>query len=66
MRNVFGKPLGLVRGIMLETSRTFAAPAGGAERRVRLMSIANSIRAQIPPIHPEGYPFIGGFARWRA
>ena len=25
------------------------------------MSIANSIRAQIPPIHPEGYPFIGGF-----
>ena len=23
------------------------------------MSIANSIRAQIPPIHPEGYPFIG-------
>jgi phosphatidylserine decarboxylase len=27
-----------------------------------MMSIANSIRAQIPPIHPEGYPFIGGFA----
>src|SRR3954451_5389572 len=26
------------------------------------MSITNSIRAQIPPIHPEGYPFIGGFA----
>jgi phosphatidylserine decarboxylase len=26
------------------------------------MSVANSIRAQIPPIHPEGYPFIGGFA----
>ena len=26
------------------------------------MSIAHSIRAQIPPIHPEGYPFIGGFA----
>ena len=26
------------------------------------MSLANSIRAQIPPIHPEGYPFIGGFA----
>src|SRR3981189_324390 len=26
------------------------------------MSINNSIRAQIPPIHPEGYPFIGGFA----
>src|SRR4051812_36857430 len=24
------------------------------------MSIASSIRAQIPPIHPEGYPFIGG------
>ncbi len=26
------------------------------------MSIVNSIRGQIPPIHPEGYPFIGGFA----
>ena len=26
------------------------------------MSIANSIRGQIPPIHREGYPFIGGFA----
>jgi len=26
------------------------------------MSIANSIRGQIPPIHPEGYLFIGGFA----
>src|SRR3979409_846383 len=26
------------------------------------MSIANSIRAQIPPVHPEGYPFIGGFS----
>jgi phosphatidylserine decarboxylase len=26
------------------------------------MSISNSVRAQIPPIHPEGYPFIGAFA----
>jgi phosphatidylserine decarboxylase len=26
------------------------------------MSIVRSIRAQIPPVHPEGYPFIGGFA----
>ncbi|QUS39385.1 phosphatidylserine decarboxylase [Tardiphaga alba] len=26
------------------------------------MSIANSIRGQIPPIHREGYPFIGIFA----
>ncbi|WP_458756437.1 phosphatidylserine decarboxylase [Afipia sp. TerB] len=26
------------------------------------MSIATSIRAQIPPIHQEGYPFIGAFA----
>lgn len=26
------------------------------------MSIVNSIRGQIPPIHREGYPFIGGFA----
>ena len=26
------------------------------------MSIINSIRSQIVPIHPEGYPFIGGFA----
>jgi phosphatidylserine decarboxylase len=26
------------------------------------MSILNSIRSQLSPIHPEGYPFIGGFA----
>ena len=26
------------------------------------MSIINSIRSQLTPIHPEGYPFIGGFA----
>src|SRR5258708_15459179 len=26
------------------------------------MSIANSIRAQMVPITPEGYPFIGAFA----
>jgi phosphatidylserine decarboxylase len=26
------------------------------------MSIADSIRGQIPPLHPEGYPFIGAFA----
>jgi phosphatidylserine decarboxylase len=26
------------------------------------MSIVNSVRAQIPPIHQEGYPFIGAFA----
>jgi phosphatidylserine decarboxylase len=26
------------------------------------MSISASIRAQMVPIHPEGYPFIGGFA----
>ena len=26
------------------------------------MSIADSIRGQIPAIHPEGYPFIGAFA----
>src|SRR5579863_3611312 len=26
------------------------------------MSIANSIRSQLSPIHPLGYPFIGGFA----
>ena len=26
------------------------------------MSIVNSIRSQFVPIHPEGYPFIGGFA----
>ena len=26
------------------------------------MSIANSIRSQLSPIHPQGYPFIGGFA----
>jgi phosphatidylserine decarboxylase len=26
------------------------------------MSIASSIRGQIPPIHPDGYSFVGGFA----
>ena len=26
------------------------------------MSVVKSIRDQIPPIHPEGYPFIGAFA----
>ena len=26
------------------------------------MSVIQSVRAQIPPVHPEGYPFIGGFA----
>jgi phosphatidylserine decarboxylase len=26
------------------------------------MSILNSIRSQLVPIHPEGYPFIGAFA----
>jgi phosphatidylserine decarboxylase len=26
------------------------------------MSVINSIRSQFSPIHPEGYPFIGGFA----
>jgi phosphatidylserine decarboxylase len=26
------------------------------------MSVLASIRAQLVPIHPEGYPFIGGFA----
>ena len=26
------------------------------------MSILNSIRSQLSPIHPEGYPFIGAFA----
>src|SRR3954454_4463036 len=26
------------------------------------MSIVNSIRSQLSPVHPQGYPFIGGFA----
>jgi phosphatidylserine decarboxylase len=26
------------------------------------MSVLSSIRAQLVPVHPEGYPFIGGFA----
>jgi phosphatidylserine decarboxylase len=26
------------------------------------MSVIDSIRSQLSPIHPEGYPFIGGFA----
>ena len=26
------------------------------------MSIVNSVRSQLAPVHPEGYPFMGGFA----
>jgi phosphatidylserine decarboxylase len=26
------------------------------------MSVVDSIRSQLTPVHPEGYPFIGGFA----
>ena len=26
------------------------------------MSVIKSIRSQLAPIHPQGYPFIGGFA----
>jgi phosphatidylserine decarboxylase len=26
------------------------------------MSVVNSIRSQLTPVHPQGYPFIGGFA----
>ena len=26
------------------------------------MSVINSIRSQLAPLHPEGYPFVGGFA----
>jgi phosphatidylserine decarboxylase len=26
------------------------------------MSVVSSIRSQLAPVHPEGYPFIGGFA----
>ena len=26
------------------------------------MSVINSIRSQLSPVHPQGYPFIGGFA----
>src|SRR5262245_52136476 len=26
------------------------------------MSIINSVRSQLAPVHPEGYPFIGGLA----
>lgn len=26
------------------------------------MSVINSVRSQLAPVHPEGYPFIGGFA----
>ena len=29
------------------------------------MSIANSIRSQLAPIHPQGYPFIGGVRPFR-
>jgi phosphatidylserine decarboxylase len=49
-------------------ARRFAArhplPQGESGRKISepYMSITDSVRAQIPPIHKEGYPFIGGFA----
>ena len=33
-----------------------------ARTGVDTMSISDSIRSQLVPIHPQGYPFIGGFA----
>ena len=53
------RSLGNHRGI--RNRRHFPNVKSARQQRA-LMSIANSIRAQIPPIHPEGYPFIGGFA----
>ena len=53
------RSLGNRRGI-IQIPRYFQRKSARQQRA--LMSIANSIRAQIPPIHPEGYPFIGGFA----
>src|SRR5262249_7960583 len=32
------------------------------EGRGHAMSISTSIRSQFAPLHPEGYPFVGGFA----
>src|SRR5204862_6294658 len=32
------------------------------DRRGTRMSVVSSIRSQLAPIHPEGYPFIGAFA----
>ena len=44
--------------------RATLSPAGRGEERARLapMSIIHSVRSQLAPIHPQGYPFIGGFA----
>src|SRR5258708_36473204 len=46
--------------------RAALSPKGRGEKGeiwyVRAMSIYDSIRAQIVPITPEGYPFIGAFA----
>ena len=50
------------RGGMIDASSPRRAGRGHRPISEASMSIANSIRAQIPPIHPEGYPFIGGFA----
>src|SRR5258708_21635074 len=46
--------------------RAALSPKGRGDKsriaEVRAMSIYDSIRAQIVPITPEGYPFIGAFA----
>ena len=38
------------------------APRRPRRNSIAPMSIINSIRSQLAPIHPQGYPFIGGFA----
>ena len=59
-RSLVQRSLGNRRGI-IQIRRYFPKREVG-QITASLMSIANSIRAQIPPIHPEGYPFIGVFA----
>ena len=37
--------------------------AGVSNHKAKLpMSLADSIRSQLAPVHPQGYPFVGGFA----
>ena len=49
------------RSVPPPNRRHWTRASGRARSRIA-MSIINSIRSQLVPIHPEGYPFIGAFA----
>src|SRR5205085_1483173 len=49
-------------GRSLDTRSPLPDGERGSKHAANSMSVINSIRSQLAPIHPQGYPFIGGFA----